>query len=56
MATMMRYTFSALITLSPAPEDPAPRCPSRVHARAADGYYLIQPFSLNDAVRRPGIR
>jgi len=42
---MMRYTFRALITLSPAPEDPAPRCPSRVHARAAGGCYLIQPFS-----------
>jgi hypothetical protein len=42
---MMRYTFRALITLSPnVPEDPAPCCPGRAHVLAARGCYLIQPF------------
>ena len=45
---MMRYTFSALITLSPVPEDPAPCRPGRAHARAARGCYLIQPFSCHE--------
>lgn len=45
---MMPYTFRALITLSPkVPEDPAPRCPGRAHARAARGCYIIQPFSCH---------
>ena len=45
---MMRYTFRALITLSPkVPEDPAPCCPGRAHALAARGCYLIQPFSCH---------
>jgi len=44
---MMRYTFRALITLSPVPEDPAPCCPGRAHAFPARGCYLIQPFSCH---------
>ena len=44
----MRYTFRALITLSPkVPEDPALCCPGRAHALAARGCYLIQPFSCH---------
>jgi hypothetical protein len=45
---MMRYTFRALITLSPALEDPAPCCPGRARPRAAGGCYLIQPFSCRE--------
>jgi hypothetical protein len=45
---MIRYTFSALITLSPkVPEDPAHCCPGRSHAFAARGCYLIQPISCH---------
>ena len=48
MATMMRYTFRTLITLSPkVPEDPAPCCPGRAHVLAACGCYIIQPFSCH---------
>jgi hypothetical protein len=50
MATMMRYTFRALITLSPVPEDPAPCCPGRAHAFPARGCYLIQPFSCHQCL------
>ena len=42
---MMRYTFRALITLSPVPEDPAPCRPGRVHAWPGRGCYLVQPWS-----------
>jgi hypothetical protein len=49
MATMMRrYTFRALITLSPVPEDPVPCHRGRARARAARGCYLIQPFSCRE--------
>jgi hypothetical protein len=44
----MRYTFRAWITLSPAPEDPAPCCPGRARPRAVGGCYLIQPFSCRE--------
>jgi hypothetical protein len=46
---MMRYTFRALITLSPkVPEDPAPCCPGRGRPPAAGGCYLIQPLSCRE--------
>jgi hypothetical protein len=51
MATMMRYTFRALITLSPeVPENPAPCGPGRACALAAGGCYLIQPFSCREYI------
>jgi hypothetical protein len=48
MATMIRYTFRAWITFSPAPEDPAPCCPGQARPRAVGGCYLIQPFSCRE--------